>query len=140
MFIQVVAQNPVHSGRTRAKRRFANGTVYRMEVIDREADFFTDDTKQFGDMTRINKAGFEALKKDPVFSVLSDGDTQGGVAGELLDAVKRQAEALAGKLAAAEVEIARLTLANSKLEAELSKGKKEEAPVAEVKTKADKGK
>jgi hypothetical protein len=134
MFIQVVAQNPVHTGRTRAKRRFPNGQIVRMEVIDSVEDFYTDEKKQYGDMTRINREGYEAIKRDPVFSVLSDGETQGGVASELLDAVKRQAEALASKLAAADVEIARLKLANGKLEAELAALR---APAPEVKAKVE---
>lgn len=108
MFIKVRVQNPGHSGRTRAKRRFANGVEYRLEVIDRDEDFFTDPAKQYGDMTKCNRAAFEAIKRDPAFSFLSSDETSVAISEEVLEGVRAHAAGLAAKLSDAEVEIARL--------------------------------
>ena len=116
MFIQVVCQNPVHSGRTRAKRRFSNGTKYRLEVIDREEDFFTDETKQFGDMSRINVAGRNAIAADPVFSVLEDGAVGDSIASNLIETIKAQ-------LATAHGDMSNLRVENERLSAQLEDAK-----------------
>jgi len=118
MFIKVRVQNPGHSGRTRAKRRFTNGVEYRMEVVDRDEDFFTDPAKQVGDMTKCNRAAYEAIKRDPAFSVLSSDETSVSISEEVLESVRSHAAGLAAKLSDAEVEITRL-------KAELAKVTKE---------------
>lgn len=133
MFIQVVCQNPVHSGRTRAKRRFTNGERYRLEVIDREEDFFTDETKQFGDMSRINVAGRNAIAADPVFSVLEDGAVGDSVSSSLIETLKSQ-------LATAHSDLSNQRVENERLLAQLKdvKAKQEAAEfrVAELEDEA----
>ncbi len=108
MFIKIRVQNPGHSGRSRAKRRFENGQEYRMEVIDRAEDFFTDAAGQDGDMTKCNRAAYEAFKKDPCFSLLGSDETSVGISEKVLDEVRSHASGLAGKLSDAEVTITRL--------------------------------
>ncbi|MES1205019.1 MAG: hypothetical protein ABUS79_03700, partial [Pseudomonadota bacterium] len=68
MHIKVRAQNPGHEGRYRAGRKFANGTTYDMEVVDGDDPI---DANGNLDMARINRPGFEKLKGDPMFSILS---------------------------------------------------------------------
>lgn len=153
MFIQVRAQNPLHKGRSRAKRFFPNGATIRMEVVDQAEDFISKNEAGdlVGDMTRINRAGFEAIKADPYFSVLADGETSGGVSQELLDATKAKLADAVGKLSGTQVEIERLegeVKAQAKTIAELRAalaGGKEAEPEAKVETdkgkaKGDKGK
>jgi len=113
MFIKVRVQNPGHQGRSRAKRRFANGVEYQMEVVDREEDFFTDATKQFGDMTKINRAGYEALKRDPCFSTIGSDETSVGISERVLEDVRAHAARLSAKVSDLEIE-------NTRLKAELS--------------------
>lgn len=120
MFIQVVCQNPKFPGRTRAKRRFENGAVHRMEVVDQVDDFFTDKDKKIADMTRINRAGYEAIKADPVFSVLADGETQGGIGADMLDAARASAAALSARVTALEIENAGFKTANERLEKQVA--------------------
>ncbi len=108
MFIKVKVQNPGHGGKSRAKRRFENGTEYQMEVVDRDEDFFTDATRAYGDMTKCNRAAYEAFKKDPAFSVLSGDETSVGISEVVLDGVRAQAALNAAKLSDAEIQIVRL--------------------------------
>lgn len=119
MFIQVVCQNPRFPGRSRARRRFENGVVHRMEVVDQVDDFFTDKAKTIGDMARINRAGYEAIKLDPCFSVLADGETHGGIGAEMLDSARARVTQLAGKVAELEIENEGLKAANVRLDREL---------------------
>jgi hypothetical protein len=122
MFIQVIAQNPGHASRYRAGRQFLVNTKYRLEVIDGKEDFKGADG--LPDMARINRAGFEALKADPQFSVLSDGDTGASISADLFDAVKRQAADLASQLSSARVEISRLEIENQRLQVQLAEAEK----------------
>jgi len=127
MFIQVIAHNPGHQNRYRAKRKFSCGEKYRIEVIDRPEDFL--DANGNGDMTRMNRAAVEQLKSDPHFSVLSDSETSSSISTELFEAVKAQAADLAGRLSRANVEIARLTIEVQTLTKQLAD--KEQAAGAE---------
>lgn len=108
MFIKVKAQNPGHQGRSRAKRRFANGVEYQMEVVDRDEDFFSDAAEQFGDMTKINRAGYESLKRDPCFSIIGSDETSVGISEKVLEEVRAHAAKLSVKVSDLEIENTRL--------------------------------
>lgn len=147
MFIKVKVQNPGHGGKSRAKRRFENGTEYQMEVIDREEDFFTDATQAYGDMTKCNRAAYEAFKKDPAFSVLSGDETSVGISEGVLDGVRAQAASLAGKLSDAEIQIVRLksdlekvTKERDEAQFKLAELEEHDQPHASGEHKAGKGK
>jgi len=105
MFASITANNQHGNGRNRAGRRFPNGQVIRMEVIDQVEDFKVGGVP---DMARINVAGLEALKADKVFSVIVESD-ESGISRELLDATRTKLVDVSGQLAAARVDIDRLT-------------------------------
>ncbi len=111
MFVQVRCHNPGHDGRRRAGRFFANGQTYRMEVIDAEKDFRELDAEGNatgkGEMERINRQGLDALRKDPCFSVNTDGDGT-GVSLELFGATKAKLAQSVGRVSDLEVEVDRL--------------------------------
>jgi len=117
MRIQVRAQNQGHDARFRAGRKFINGHTYEMEVVEADEDPKAADGTL--DMTRINKAGFEALKRDPVFSVLA-GDAASGPNGAIVDAARRQASDTAAKLSDAQLEISTLKAENATLKARVA--------------------
>lgn len=129
MHCLVKAQNPGHTGAWRAGRHFPNGVAHRLEVVDGDVKVdangngpLTEDGKP--DMTRITRAGFDALKVDPRFSVLADNETSTSVASDLLSAVKRQ-------LAEKSKLVDDLTVENERLKLELAEAKKAAAPKVE---------
>jgi hypothetical protein len=127
MFVQVKASNPGSDGRSRAGRRFTNGVSYRMEVIDDPAGK-TLDAKEFApDMGRISRAGYEAIKADPVFSVHEGGELGGSLSDAALTAARTLIGQLNGKLTDAEIEnaalkasVEQLTTENAALKAQLA--------------------
>jgi len=144
MFIQVRASNPGHPGRWRAGRHFANGATVRMEVVSDPAPpaapLAPDEPKTppyknrdgetvaaLPSMAQISRAGFAALKGDPLISVLADGETQGAastaayesVRAELADTQARLTAANA-RLAEAEAKHKELTAAYESVRAELT--------------------
>jgi hypothetical protein len=114
MFAKVRAMNPGHAAAWRAGRKFETGAEVRMEVVDDDPKDV--DAKGNGplkpdktlDMARINRRGFEGIKRDPRFSVLSDDETQGGLDRAAFDEMRRLLGISQGDLADARVKIAEL--------------------------------
>ena len=113
MFAQIRCSNPGHAGRMRAGRHFANGSTYRMEVIETKVDVDkhgNGPTLADGalDMERIDLAGLEKIKADPCFSVLEGGATDSQLSQAAFDELRIQLKAALGELADAKIQIADL--------------------------------
>lgn len=105
---------PGFSFRPRAGRFFPSGEAVTLEVVDQEKDptIEVDKADSAGktykvdvpDPKRISKAVFESMiLTDPVLKVLADGETISVLSQAALDAARKQASDLAGKLTDAEV-------------------------------------
>lgn len=98
MHVQIRAQNPGHPFSYRAGRQFPVGTYVRMEVMAEKDDVKVDSNGNGPllengtlDMTRINEAGWSAIKRDSVhFSVFADSETSGGISVDVIDGLKRR--------------------------------------------------
>jgi hypothetical protein len=101
------------SFRPRAGRAFPSGEPVTMEIVDEKEDPTIDVEKtdsagkkytvKAPDPKRMSKAVFESMViPDPVLRVLADGETISVLSQAALDAARRQATDLAGKLVDAE--------------------------------------
>lgn len=113
MIIQVRANNPASDGRSRAGRRFANGVIYRMELVPDPLGGPAHDAKAFlgedgnPDMSRISQAGLAQIKADPVMSIVPSEEDEASVA---------DYPRLVAELDAAQVRIAELEEAQERIE------------------------
>jgi hypothetical protein len=128
------------SSRPRAGRFFPASEPVTMEVVDQEEDPTIDVEKtdsagkrylqKVPDPKRMSKKVFESMiLPDPVLRVLADGETVSVLSQAALDAARRQASELAGKLTDAEV--AKVAL-GEKLAASQAEGAALKARVAEL--------
>lgn len=128
MFVKIRCSNPRHDGRTRAGRQFVNGTEYVMEVAeaplakaeqDAHGNGPLDPATKAPSMTKIDRAGLERIKADPVMSVLEGGDTGAALSQAAFDEARSQLKHANEQLADARIEIAQLQSELSAAKADL---------------------
>lgn len=73
-----------------------------IEVTQRNPHTNVQETVSKPDPHRINRKDYEAIKADPVLRIMSDGETISVLSQAALDAARKQASDLAGKLVDAE--------------------------------------
>lgn len=120
MFVTAIAMNEGHHGARRAGRFFPNGQEVVLEVLDQDEDpelVKGPNGTPVPDPARVGKKTLEALKRDMRIKLIGDAATQSGLSRAAYDEARRRAQAAAGDLEGAKLEIARLEDENKTLRA-----------------------